>query len=127
MLPLFFCERGNFPDSLRIKDASGGSVSYLNFEESVKYMTKVLANCFPRLKRTNTLSRIENYLSGFDSCMKPKDLVQRTKELEAIKKAVLNLANGDKDRLCAHRYTVSLFGFEALSCMYSLYFGRASK
>ena len=101
VLPLFFCERGNFPDSLRIKDASGESVSYLNFEESVKYMTKVLANCFPWLKRTNTLSRIENYLSGFDSCMQPKDLVQRTKELEAIKKAVLNLANGDKDRLCA--------------------------
>ncbi|CDD78227.1 unknown [Cryptobacterium sp. CAG:338] len=101
VLPLFFCERGNFPDSLRIKDASGGSVSYLNFEESVKYTTKVLANCFPQLKQTNTLSRIENYLSGFDSCAQPQDLVQRAKELEAIKKAVLNLANGDKDRLRA--------------------------
>lgn len=101
VLPLFFCERGNFPDSLRIKDASGGSVSYLNFEESVKYTTKVLANCFPRLKRTNTLSRIENYLSGFDSCAQPQDLVQRTKELEAIKNAVLNLASSDKDRLRA--------------------------
>ena len=67
ILPLFFCRRGDYPDSLAIKNATGGTVSYLNYEESIDYVIHVFKRFLPLLKKKGAqdlVSKLREYLSS---------------------------------------------------------------
>lgn len=99
ILPLFFCRRGDYPDSLVIKNATGGTVSYLNYEESVNYTILVFKSFLPKLKEKSSedlVEKIRLYLSAVGTIPLEED--ERIEEAKKLASDLHVLISNESDK-----------------------------
>lgn len=73
VLPIIMYQRGDVPNTINIKNASGALVSSLNYQESVEYTLDVIKCYCPEIQ---TIACLELKIFDYLSCLKPIDSIE---------------------------------------------------
>lgn len=104
ILPLVMYQCGDVPNAIVIKDASGASISSLNYQESVEYTLSVLQKYCPSLSSLPHIKeRLRTYLffgGTVDSLEAIRDRVKEAKEIvKALDLEISKNSSGKKDNI----------------------------